>query len=83
MKRKNQVNDTGVASLHDRTQGWVTGLVLLIEQTDDLSYPTETDEQVNHSALFEYFAGALFDHTETETQEFLMQTALLPKFSVE
>jgi LuxR family transcriptional regulator, maltose regulon positive regulatory protein len=71
----------GIEQLHAQTQGWVAGLVLLLDQArlDDVTIAPvdETSQQV----LFDYFAGELFERAAASTQSILLKTALLPRMS--
>lgn len=68
-----------LAFLHEKTEGWVAGLVLLIEgsklpghQLPDSFTPGET---------FGYFAAEVFKKTDPEEQRFLLATAFLPSMT--
>ena len=67
-------------SLHERTQGWVAGLVLMLER-GPASALTEA-AQLADPLVFDYFAGELLAQTEPRLQRFLVLTALLPRFTV-
>ncbi len=65
-------------NLHDRTQGWIAGIVLMLERERweggiNLPAGRSTPEEI-----FDYFASELFAKTDTEMQEFLLETAFLP-----
>jgi LuxR family transcriptional regulator, maltose regulon positive regulatory protein len=69
-------NET-LAQLHERTEGWAAGLVLLTEETltrglDPLASLARVPEEVFH-----YFAGEIFNRTNRETQDFLVKSAFL------
>ena len=66
-------------TIHEQTQGWVAGLVLILEQYKEIVIPKEISNQGTHEAVFNYFAGEIFQRTDKETQEFLLKTAFLPK----
>jgi LuxR family transcriptional regulator, maltose regulon positive regulatory protein len=77
---KRRLPRTLLQSLHQRTQGWTAGMVLLLEHTQALpSLPTLSD--VRSQTLFDYFASEIFRRTELSVQNFLMQTAFLPKIA--
>ncbi len=65
--------------LHKQTQGWVAGLILLLEQSECNITPEMLKDQLNHQTVFNYFAGEIFQRADKETQEFLLKTAFLPK----
>ena len=65
----------------NKTQGWVTGLMLLLESLrSDCSLRLVADEVVQEY-IFDYFSGEYFDALEQTTKEFLVVTNLLPSFS--
>jgi len=64
----------------ERAQGWAAGLVLLLEGGSDA--PAETQmSQAAPEAVFDYFAGEIFRRAERKTQDFLMESAFLPRMS--
>ncbi len=68
-----------VASLHNRIQGWAAGLVLLLERSGEDAAPFGADEPPQ--AVFDFFAGEIFDQADANTQHVLLETALLPAVS--
>ena len=63
-----------------RSGGWVTGLLLLLEQPH-LQMPAEI-ETTQYQTLFDYFAIEVFHKLDSGTQFLLCQTALLPEADV-
>ncbi len=71
--------------LHSLTDGWLTGLLLLLEASrgrelqDDPRdcLPGDRSPQV----VFDYFATEILERQDIVTQEFLMQVALLPRMT--
>jgi LuxR family transcriptional regulator, maltose regulon positive regulatory protein len=72
------VGEAALRSLHERTQGWVAGLVLMLERgpAAALGEAAPADPLV-----FDYFAGELLAQAEPRLQRFLLLTALLPRFT--
>ncbi|HHM06370.1 MAG TPA: hypothetical protein ENJ19_11620, partial [Gammaproteobacteria bacterium] len=67
-----------IQGLDRHVRGWVTGLVLLLEQgthCHDLKFEAE---EVDRQYLFDYFASEIFAAIDAHTQTFLIQTAVLP-----
>lgn len=62
--------------LHERTQGWLAGLVLMLEHKHvaDLEAP-------RHPLVFDYFAGEVLAQSERRLQRFLVMTSLLPRMT--
>lgn len=70
-----QPRDDSIQQIHERTDGWAAGTVLLLEHQQRASNPCgATTPQV----LFDYFAGEIFRHMDTEARRILLESALLP-----
>jgi len=71
--------DEVLQQLHQRTQGWVAGLVLMLERgaAATLDEATPAAEPL----VFDYFAGELLAQADARVQRFLLLTALLPQVS--
>lgn len=67
--------------LHEHSNGWMAGLVLMVEQACQLGVP-QLVETRSREVIFDYFAGEIFQLADRETQFFLMRTALLPRISI-
>jgi LuxR family maltose regulon positive regulatory protein len=69
-----------IDSLHAITDGWVAGLILVIEGIKQgielLSLTKSTPEQI-----IDYFGSEVFNRTGKRFRTFLMQTAFLPKMT--
>ena len=72
-------SEAALHALHERTQGWVAGLVLMLERGGGEA-PNATAPPAD-PLVFDYFAGELFAQTEPRVQRFLLHTALLPRFT--
>ena len=70
-------------TLHERTDGWAAGVVLLLEQTklqkSIATPPASSAPQV----VFDYLAGETFERFEESTRSFLLRAACLPELTVE
>src|SRR4030095_12174970 len=66
-------------SLHLQCDGWVAGMVLLLEGLKHA--PTVSDfERVEWpETIFNYFTGQVFGRLSAETRDFLLRTAMLPQ----
>jgi ATP/maltotriose-dependent transcriptional regulator MalT/DNA-binding SARP family transcriptional activator len=71
-----------LSQLHERTQGWVAGLVLLLEQTRTGSTLNPSQIPAGQALLFDYFAGEVFARFTAAEQDFLRKTALFAKVPV-
>src|SRR5712691_2824103 len=66
--------------LYARTQGWAAELVLMLERTEDSLPQAALDS--TPEAIFDYFAGEVFDKSDDKTREVLLQTAFLPMLGI-
>ena len=78
---KESPDSKALTALHESVQGWAAGVVLMLEQSRGgaplAAKPTSTDQKL----LFDYFAGEVLNRCEPKVQEFLLKTALFPKFT--
>lgn len=70
-------DDASLQRLHERTQGWVAGLVLMLAHGKGA---VQGDAPVD-ALVFDYFAGELMAQADPGLQRFLLRSALLPRFS--
>ncbi len=68
-------------ALHDRTQGWAAGLVLLIEQSKQGEGLEACLADGAPALVFDYFAHELFRGTSPAVRTFLIRTAIPTTFS--
>lgn len=72
-----------IRQLHEITDGWAAGIVLLLEGARDNGIESALSKVQASKEIFQYFSREIFRRTEPGTQEFLLKTSLLPRFSVE
>ena len=72
-----------VAKLHERTQGWAAGLVLMLEHAKVSGRIAELPGDATPKVIFDYLAGEIFERFEPKTQQFLLRIACLPRMSAE
>ncbi|QOX77970.1 AAA family ATPase [Trichlorobacter lovleyi] len=76
-------HETCVDTLYEKTDGWIAGIILLLEQCvlDGIAA-----DQPAHGAsvarIFDYFAGEMLARVDGATRDFLLKTAVLPACSV-
>jgi len=63
--------------LHRACGGWVAGLILLLNQRQDSGDSVALDLS-SREALFQYFAGEIFEAADGDMRRLLLSTALLP-----
>ncbi len=68
--------------LHQRTEGWTAGLVLILELLKTKSMPAESLAHQTPQLIFDYFAGEIFQKADRRTRDFLMKTAFLKDLTV-
>lgn len=66
--------------LHEKTEGWVAGLTLLLERHND---NFQHALAINQPLLFDFFADELFEQASQSEQEFMLKTALLHQVTVD
>lgn len=77
-----QRSEADIRRIHLAVDGWAAGLILMYrawQKNPDLPLPEEGD---NPELVFDYFASELLERLPATTQIFLLQSALLPTFSV-
>lgn len=67
--------------LHQRTEGWTAGLVLILELLKKKSLPVEALAHQAPQAVFDYFAGEIFQKADDQTKTLLLRTAFLPSLT--
>ncbi|MBI5606501.1 MAG: hypothetical protein HY879_24475 [Deltaproteobacteria bacterium] len=78
LKRQNKPAGKIVDDLLAMTDGWVAGLVLLIEAARRQTASFPLTGHLTRDEIFDYFAAEIFNRIDQETQAFLVQTAFLP-----
>ncbi len=76
------VSIEAAARLHERTQGWVAGLVLMLEHSRFSGRIVELPGGAAPQVIFDYLAGEIFDRFDPGTREFLLRIACLPRMTV-
>src|SRR5450631_819215 len=76
------LDESALATLHDRSGGWAAGLVLMVEHARRLGPHKDSPLSESQEAVFAYFAGEIFSHAAPESQRLLMLTAALPRVTL-
>jgi LuxR family transcriptional regulator, maltose regulon positive regulatory protein len=76
---RRQISDATLTSLHERCDGWAAGLTLMLERVGRTGEIPEAVDAETREAIFNYFAGTLFDRVPIEFRHVLLCTALLPR----
>jgi ATP/maltotriose-dependent transcriptional regulator MalT/DNA-binding SARP family transcriptional activator len=69
------------AKLHERTEGWAAGLVLMLEHSKFSGRIAELPGDAPPQVIFDYLAGEIFERFEARTREFLLRVACLPRMT--
>lgn len=70
-----------LGQLHDRTQGWVAGLVLMLERFRDRGEIDPALIEDGTPLVFDYLAGEVLGRMSAEQQALLLKTSLLPSMT--
>jgi len=67
--------------LHNATDGWVAGLILMLENLRREGVAPKSFGKLTPKEIMDYLGSEFFERTEKETQEFLLKTAFLPRIT--
>jgi len=70
-----------VRDLHEQTDGWAAGLVLLLERRDREQVEPRTIGKQVPSEIIDYFGSEVFRRQGEEMRGFLLQSAFLPRMT--
>ena len=82
LARKNPLPDEITEQLHERTEGWAAGLVLMLEQMGTAGFAQMSIDKLTREEIFHYFAGEIFEKADSQTQHFLLASACLPAMTI-
>lgn len=77
-----QLDNADINILHEKTEGWAAGIILMIERERLDGTGTESSADFASEKVFDYFAGEIFNRTEKDVCNFLLKTAFLPVLTV-
>jgi ATP/maltotriose-dependent transcriptional regulator MalT/DNA-binding SARP family transcriptional activator len=77
--RGQELDPGAVAQLHERTQGWAAGLVLMLEHAKLSGRIARLPGDAPPQAVFDYLAGEIFESFEPSAREILLRIACLPR----
>jgi DNA-binding SARP family transcriptional activator len=69
--------------LYRKTQGWVAGLVFLIECSRSKNIDYQLLDRLTPEEIFDFFAIEIFRKANYETRAFLLKTCFLPTITVQ
>ena len=79
---KTRLDEVALRSLHDQSNGWAAGLVLMLERLKRTGAVNHISQSETMDTVFDYFAGQIFDQSPAATRDFLIRTASLPNVTV-
>jgi DNA-binding SARP family transcriptional activator/tetratricopeptide (TPR) repeat protein len=80
---KHPLSKETIRALHEMTGGWTAGIILMARRARlGDSTPHDRLEGLTKE-VFDFFAGEIFERGDPQVQEFLLQTAFLPKMTVQ
>jgi DNA-binding SARP family transcriptional activator/predicted ATPase len=80
-RRGQTLTDEASRSLHQRTQGWAAGAVLMLEHAKVTGTEADPPGDNTPQVIFDYVAGEIFDKFEATSQAFLLSTACLSQMT--
>jgi len=69
--------------LHQKTQGWVAGLIIMLEQARLKDIPLQALSEYTPEDIIDYFSGEIFHELDTTTQDILLKTTFLPRMTIQ
>ena len=78
MKGDRRIPDEVLFRLHQKTEGWAAGLMLVHLGSRIRKIDPPAIEEFPTKEVFDYFATEIFGKIDGETQEFSLKTAILP-----
>jgi DNA-binding SARP family transcriptional activator len=82
-RENNKPADEVIEQLHAKTEGWVAGLVLMIESARIRGIDYGLLNDLTPEEIFDYFAGEIFKKADKDIQDFLLKTSFLPGMTVQ
>lgn len=83
LHRQHAFSDQAIVALHNKTSGWVAGVVLMLQTRQADSQGAVDFDRNSPQTIFDYFAAEIFNKTSTERQAFLYKTSFLPHMTAE
>ncbi|MBW6503797.1 hypothetical protein K0B90_05935 [bacterium] len=82
LRGKKRRSGKGIRHLHETTDGWVAGLVLMLEGSRSQADEPPPLTHRTPRELFDYFGSEIFGRLGKSVREFLLKTAFLPDMTV-
>lgn len=80
---KQDLDQSNLIFLHEKTRGWIAGLILFFQSSNTRVPDSHVLDNLAPQDIFDYFAIEVFSKADNETQELLLKTAILPAMTVQ
>jgi LuxR family transcriptional regulator, maltose regulon positive regulatory protein len=70
-----------IQTAYAAADGWAAGLIMMLSSAEVVGTGRRAIGRLTRDEIFDYFGSELFDQTESETQRFLVETALFPSMT--
>ena len=81
LRKKGKTGKETIRRLHDATDGWAAGLVLMLESLKRGIEPHLLGK-MTPKEIIDYFGNEFFNKSDKAIQDFLLKTAFLPRITV-
>ena len=78
---KQPIEERTLLRLFEQSEGWAAGVTLMLERIARTGDVPEAIEAETREAVFNYFAGTLFEKLPADTRQVLLRTAFLPQIT--
>lgn len=75
---RKSLSDELIESLHQKTDGWVAGLLLLLKRAETELIDPGAFTEFTTREVFDYFTSEIFEKADKEIQDFLLTTSVTP-----
>lgn len=75
---KERITSEVTETLHEKSNGWAAGLLLMIQALRKGEINTRALEGMQLNTLFQYLASEIMQKTDKEIQDFLLKTSFFP-----
>lgn len=82
LRKKTALSSDQLQLLHKKTEGWVAGLILMLEQPKLEDIPLQSLNEYTPQEIIDYFAGEIFQKGDATVQDFLLKTSFLPRMTI-
>ena len=72
-----------IRHMHKRSGGWAAGFVLLLKEGQTEIQDVDLASMRTPEVVFDYLAGEIFNKVDSQSRDFLLKTAFLPKMTIQ